>query len=96
MVVLQPKRTDKEFFIEKQSKVISPFARQGTARVCTVPKTKRGYGFQLKGLREIKEEFSPSVEAPCSQLVRIVSKDSAAHEAGVLSNDFIDKVRHQN
>ncbi|KAL5259668.1 hypothetical protein ACHWQZ_G009945 [Mnemiopsis leidyi] len=63
-----------------------------TARVCKIPKTKRGYGFHVKGLAEKKKEFTPSVEAPCSQFMFGVDQDSESCKAGVLPDDFIYKV----
>ena len=47
----------------------------------------------MKGLAEKKKEFTPSVEAPCSQFMFGVDKDSESHKAGVLPDDFIYKVR---
>ncbi|XP_063679367.1 SH3 and multiple ankyrin repeat domains protein 3-like isoform X7 [Bolinopsis microptera] len=67
-----------------------------TARVCKIAKTKRGYGFHVKGLAEKKKEFTPSVEAPCSQFMFGVDKDSESHKAGVLPDDFIYKVNEKD
>eukprot|EP00116_Pleurobrachia_bachei_P001416 sb/3461678/ len=63
-----------------------------TSRCVKIPKTKRGYGFHIKGLSSKNAQFAPSVEAPCSQFMFGVDKDSEAQKAGVLGNDFIYKV----
>ena len=63
-----------------------------TARTCKIAKTKRGYGFHVKGLAEKHKKFSPSVEAPCSQFMFGVDKDSESNKAGVMPDDFIYKV----
>ena len=59
-----------------------------------MPRTKRGYGFHVKGLAEKKKTFTPSVEAPCAQFMFAVDEGSESHKAGVLANDFIYQVTY--